>query len=145
MRLTRGNGTNGCGLIMNNRVVSVLAEDGWRAHRYAVVDLEGSGGQDKEKEQILAIAIVTISGGKVRTDDLFYSLVKPGRPIKRLPWLMHNITNETVKDAPRFHELERSIGERLRHAVFVVHNARIDWKLLSRYMPILKWRQYWTR
>jgi len=40
-----------------------------------------------------------------------------------------------VEDASRFADIERSVAERLRHAVFVAHNARIDWKLLTRYIP----------
>ena len=110
-------------------------DQAWDRYRYAVVDLEGSGAQDREKEQILSIAIVTISRGKVHTADPFYSLVKPEYPIKRLPWLKHNITNNMVEDAPKFAEIAPAVAERLRHTVFVAHNARVDWKLLTRYIP----------
>ncbi len=107
----------------------------WDAYSYAVVDLEGTGSQDKEREQIVSIAIVPIVQGKVRIDEAFYSLVKPDYPIKRRPWLKHQITNDRVKDAPRFQELEQDVVTRLRQTVFVAHNARIDWGLLRRFIP----------
>lgn len=104
----------------------------WQSYRYCVVDLEGTGGQDKENEAILEIAAVHIVDGKVE-EDYFHSLINPERKIPRRPWI--TLTNEDLKDAPSFREIKEELFSYLDRSVLIAHNARVDWRLLKRKYP----------
>lgn len=102
----------------------------WRSLSFVSIDLEGTGGQDKEKEEILEIGVVKVNGGKADRQDHFHRLVRPFRPVPRRPWL--SLTNDDVKDALTFDEIKIPLLYFLGQAIMVAHNARVDWKLLRR-------------
>ena len=62
---------------------------------------------------------------------MFESLVNPERPIPRAICTITNITNEMVRDAPRFSEVAERLLAALAGRVFVAHNARFDWNFVS--------------
>ncbi|WP_163858861.1 3'-5' exonuclease [Paenibacillus elgii] len=103
----------------------------WKKYKFAFVDLEGSGGQDKENEEILEIAIIKVENGCIK-GDIFHSLINPQREIRNYPWLKHGLTNKQLKDAPVLSDIETTVQEWLRGTYVVAHNARVDWKLLKK-------------
>lgn len=109
----------------------------WRVHTYVAVDLEGTGGQDAQREEILDIALIEIRDGRV-TEKIFHSLLNPGRRFRRLPWLPHDITNEQVATAASFVSIIPVLMEFVNGRVLVAHNARVDWRLLKRKCPDLR-------
>lgn len=104
----------------------------WQSYRYCVVDLEGTGGQDKENEAILEIAAVHIVDGQVRK-DYYHTLIHPRRKIPRKPWI--TLTNEDLKNAPPFEEIQKELFSYLNQSILVAHNAHVDWRLLKRKYP----------
>ncbi len=95
---------------------------------YAIVDLETTGSRPTE-DKITEIAIVLHDGDKVV--DSFTSLINPGRSIPYEITQLTGITNEMVRDAPRFHEVARRIVEFTDGKVFVAHNVRFDYSFLK--------------
>ncbi|MDO1445735.1 exonuclease domain-containing protein [Rhodocytophaga aerolata] len=95
---------------------------------YAIVDIETTGSRPTE-DKITEIAIVLHDGQKVV--DSFTSLINPGRSIPYEITQLTGITNEMVREAPRFHEVARRIVEFTEGKVFVAHNVRFDYSFLK--------------
>ena len=97
--------------------------------RYAVVDVETTGGPYRRGHRITEVAIYEIRDGVVA--DEYRTLVNPGRGIPPRIAALTGITNDIVSSAPYFDQIAPAILERLRDRVFVAHNARFDWGFLS--------------
>lgn len=99
--------------------------------RWCFVDVETTG-SSPARERITEVGVVTVDAdGDQRRVSEWSSLVNPGVPIpSEIQWLT-GITNEMVRDAPRFSELAEPLLDRLQDAVFVAHNARFDYGFLK--------------
>ncbi|MBA9078697.1 exonuclease domain-containing protein [Rufibacter quisquiliarum] len=96
---------------------------------YAIVDIETTGSQPAE-DRITEIAVFIHDGNQVV--DQFHSLINPGRPIPFFISQLTGITDEMVKDAPRFHEVAKQIVQITEGNVFVAHNVRFDYSFLKK-------------
>lgn len=95
--------------------------------QYAIVDIETTGGR-ASRHRITEIGIVLFDGEQVT--DTFESLINPERLIPSGITRLTGITDEMVRDAPRFHEVARKIVEMTEGAVFVAHNVHFDYDFL---------------
>ena len=96
---------------------------------FAVVDVETTGMRAGYGDRITEVAVAVVHGE--RREIVFESLVNPERPIPRAICSITNITNEMVRDAPRFSEVAERLLAALAGRVFVAHNARFDWNFVS--------------
>ncbi|MFD2787274.1 exonuclease domain-containing protein [Hymenobacter rubripertinctus] len=96
---------------------------------YAIIDLETTGGQPAQ-DRITEIAIYIHDGEKVV--DEFSSLINPGRSIPFFITQLTGITDDMVREAPRFHEVARKVVEMTEGCVFVAHNVRFDYSFLKK-------------
>lgn len=96
---------------------------------FAVVDVETTGARAVGSDRITEIAVAVVHGE--RREIVFESLVNPGRSIPRAICAITNITNEMVREAPRFSEVAERLLAALAGRVFVAHNARFDWGFVS--------------
>ena len=98
--------------------------------RYAVVDVEATGGGAYRGDRITEIAVVEVCNGVAAT--VFDTLVNPERAIP--PWVsrLTNISWEMVKDAPTFREICDQLLGVLDGRVFVAHNANFDWRFIGK-------------
>jgi DNA polymerase III epsilon subunit family exonuclease len=96
---------------------------------FAVVDVETTGMRVIGGDRITEIAVAVVHGG--RREVVFDSLVNPERTIPRAVRSITNITDEMVRDAPRFADLAEQVLKALSGRVFVAHNARFDWNFVS--------------
>ncbi|RSK45225.1 exonuclease domain-containing protein [Hymenobacter rigui] len=96
---------------------------------YAIIDLETTGGQPAQ-DRITEIAIYIHDGEKVV--DEFSTLLNPGRAIPFFITQLTGITDDMVRDAPKFHEVARKIVEITEGCVFVAHNVRFDYSFLKK-------------
>jgi len=133
-------------LLGNDRRASVDTEGVWRleaatekpgdrdlsALRYAVVDVETTGGAPGSGGRVIEIAIVDVAGGQVV--DEFVSLVDPGCAVPRFISRLTGITDPMLRGAPRFDQLSDEVRRRLEGRVFVAHNATFDWRFVSEEM-----------
>jgi len=98
--------------------------------RYAVVDVETTGGSYDRGHRMTEIAIYEVRGGVV--EDEYRTLLNPGRAIPRHISALTGIDNRMVSSAPFFDHVAADVLERLEGRVFVAHNARFDWGWVSR-------------
>ncbi|TGE04585.1 exonuclease domain-containing protein [Hymenobacter fodinae] len=96
---------------------------------YAIIDLETTGGQPTQ-DRITEIAIYIHDGEKVV--DEYSTLLNPGRPIPFFITQLTGISDEMVRDAPKFHEVARKVVEMTEGCVFVAHNVRFDYSFLKK-------------
>ncbi|MEN0004709.1 MAG: 3'-5' exonuclease, partial [Bacteroidota bacterium] len=98
-----------------------------KAHRYAIVDLETTGGR-ASRDKITEIAIVLYDGQQII--DRYETLINPECYIPYGITQLTGITQEMVQEAPKFHEVARKVVEMTEGAVFVAHNVRFDYSFL---------------
>ncbi|NIK74551.1 DNA polymerase-3 subunit epsilon [Thermonema lapsum] len=95
---------------------------------YAVVDLETTGSRPL-LDKIIDIAII-IHDGK-REIKRFSSLVNPESKIPPAISRLTGISDDMVKEAPRFFEIAKEIVELTEGCVFVAHNVQFDYSFLK--------------
>jgi len=98
------------------------------AQKYAVVDLETTGGMPK-RDKITEVAIIIYDGNTILNE--YQSLINPERSIPPHITRITGITNEMVSDAPKFYEIAKEIIETIGDSIFVAHNVRFDYQFLK--------------
>jgi DNA polymerase-3 subunit epsilon len=98
-----------------------------RCDRYAVVDIETTGGK-ASRDKITEIAIILYDGEKII--DRWESLINPECYIPYGITQLTGITQEMVRNAPKFYEVAKIIIEKTEGAIFVAHNVRFDYEFL---------------
>jgi len=93
--------------------------------RYAVVDVETTGGKYDRGHRITEIAIVEVYRGTIVGE--YQTLINPGRRMPTRIARLTGITDGMLVHAPVFAEVADVIRERLEGRVFVGHNVRYDW------------------
>ncbi|WP_372950425.1 PolC-type DNA polymerase III [Mariniphaga sp.] len=95
---------------------------------FAIIDIETTGNSYKYG-QITEIAIYQHNG--TETTGSFSTLVKPEMDIPLFITRLTGISNEMVKNAPRFYEIARKIVEMTAGRIFVAHNVHFDYKFVK--------------
>jgi DNA polymerase III subunit epsilon len=109
----------------------------WSQAPLLALDLEGTGAQDRDDEAILEIALIPITNGHPVIDQAYTSLINPGRPIPRRPWISPGLTDQTVADAPALADIEPTLAAKINDRIIVGHNIAVDWRLLHRHCPTI--------
>ncbi|MEO8087169.1 MAG: exonuclease domain-containing protein [Bacteroidota bacterium] len=91
---------------------------------FAILDIETTGGNARA-EKITEIAIFVHDGEKITRE--FSSLVNPEKEIPPFISRLTGITNEMVKDAPKFYEVAKNIVGITEGMTIVAHNALFDY------------------
>ena len=94
----------------------------------AFVDLETTG-MRPTRDGITEIGIVLAEQGRITEE--WSTLLNPEAHI---PWKIQEltgITNNMVRDAPRFEDIAEEVAELLQERLFVAHNARFDFGFLK--------------
>lgn len=97
--------------------------------RFAVVDVETTGGRPGHGDRITEIAIVRVHDGQIV--DVYETLVNPECAIPPMITQITRITSEMVRDKPLFASIARDVTDRLEGHIFVAHNASFDWRFVS--------------
>jgi DNA polymerase III epsilon subunit family exonuclease len=100
-----------------------------RDERWAVVDVETTGGAPSRGHRVTEVAAVRVEGGRIA--EQYCTLVNPERPIPGMISSLTGISNTMVMDQPRFAEVARDVSTALEGCVFVAHNAAFDWRFVS--------------
>jgi DNA polymerase III subunit epsilon len=107
--------------------------------RIVAIDLEGTGSQNGDGEDILEIALVPLTADlQPDMTQAFSTLLDPQRPIPRKPWISPGITDAAVQGKPFLYQVSSDITKLVDGAHLVGHNVRVDWGLLSRKLPHLE-------
>ncbi|MER7128873.1 3'-5' exonuclease [Streptosporangium saharense] len=103
--------------------------------RLVAFDMEGTGGQDREREAVLEVAVVPLDGGCPDLSDAYHSVVNPDRYIPPHRWISPGLTNDLLGLAPPLEHVQPELATRLDGAVVVGHNVRVDARLLELRCP----------
>lgn len=97
--------------------------------RFAVVDVETTGGPYSAGHRITEIGIVWVEQGQITGE--YRSLVNPGRSIPAMISRITGIRDHMVVTAPFFGEIADDVFRALENRVFVAHNVGFDWGFLQ--------------
>ena len=97
--------------------------------RFAVVDVETTGGRPGHGDRITEIAIVRVHAGQIL--DVYETLVNPECAIPPMISQITRITGDMVRDKPVFASIAHDVASRLAGHIFVAHNASFDWRFVS--------------
>ncbi len=95
---------------------------------YAIIDIETTGG-NASRERITEIAIYIHDGIKVVNE--YSSLINPECKVPPFVARLTGISDEMLKDAPKFFEVARDIVEITEDCTFVAHNAAFDYSFVK--------------
>lgn len=103
----------------------------WREAKLLAVDVEGDGNRPPG---LVELAIVPISEGVIEQGRTW--MFRPATPITWQATRVHGITNDDVRDLPRFavraDEVRAALGS---ETVVVAHNAHVDLDVITRELP----------
>ncbi|NEU31189.1 ATP-dependent DNA helicase DinG [bacterium LRH843] len=102
--------------------------------RFVVVDIETTGHAVAKGDRIIQIGAVVIEHGEIT--ETFSSYVNPGIKIPPFIRELTGISDETVADAPAFHEIIPSFLTLLEGGAFVAHNVDFDRSFLAEQLEI---------
>lgn len=93
--------------------------------REIVLDTETTGFDPKTGDRLIEVGCIEIHD-LLPTGRTFHRLVNPERLIPPDAIRVHGITDEHVKDAPKFHEIAADLLEFIGDAPLIAHNANFD-------------------
>jgi len=97
---------------------------------FAIIDIETCGGKfNFPNGRITEICVLVHDGLSVV--DKFSTLINPECCIAPLYTDITGITNEMVKDAPKFHQVAKTINQLTENRIFVAHNVSFDYNFIK--------------
>jgi DNA polymerase-3 subunit epsilon len=93
--------------------------------RYVVLDTETTGMPVTDGHRIIEIGCVEMEGRRL-TGRHFHVYLQPERDIDEGAIAVHGITDEFLKDKPRFRDVADEFHEFIRGAELIIHNAAFD-------------------
>ncbi|MCP4400102.1 MAG: hypothetical protein GY801_22695 [bacterium] len=108
-----------------------LAEKHFSELRYVVFDLETTGLEPSQGDEIISIGAVSIVKNKIVVHEVFDQLVDPLKPISPASIEIHRITQDMVSGKPKVDRVLKSFRQFSDGAVLVAHNAAFDMKFLK--------------
>ena len=109
---------------------------------YIVLDVETTG-LDVYKERMIEFAAVKLVGNKIT--DSFETLINPEQPIRYSSYLIHNISQEMVEDAPKLPEIMPKILDFIGDYPIVGHNVIFDFSFINQASKIVYGKEITNR
>ena len=105
--------------------------------RQIVLDTETTGLDPKQGHRIIEIGCVEIINRRT-TDKHFHQYLKPDRKIDAGAMKVHGITDDFLKDKPRFSEIVGDFINFIKGAEVIIHNADFDVRFINNELSLLK-------
>ena len=93
--------------------------------RQIVLDTETTGLEPAEGHRIIEIGCVEMINRRL-TGNNYHQYVNPEREIDTGAMEVHGITNESLKDKPKFADVAKDFLEFVKGAEMIIHNAPFD-------------------
>ena len=106
--------------------------------RQIVLDTETTGLDPQEGHRIIEIGCVEIVDRRL-TRNNFHQYLQPDREIDPGAIAVHGISNEFLRDKPRFPDIAEELLRYLEGAELIIHNAAFDLGFLDHELGL--WRQ----
>lgn len=98
--------------------------------REIVLDTETTGMDPEKGDRIIEIGCVELFN-HIPTGKTLQLYINPERDIPAEATAVHGITNEFVKDKPKFAQVYTEFTEFVKDAILVIHNAEFDMKFIN--------------
>ena len=93
--------------------------------RQIVLDTETTGLEPEQGHRIIEVGCVELVDRRL-TGNNFHQYIQPDREIDAGAIEVHGITNEFLRDQPRFEDIAKELTDYLSGAELVIHNAPFD-------------------
>ncbi len=104
---------------------------GMRKTEFSVIDVETTG-LNTRNDEIVAIAIVPMTGTRIHAFNTFYTLLRPTGEVKAMN--IHGLTPDALKNAPDFDSMASEIVKRLENRILIGHAVEIDVSFLKKHL-----------
>jgi DNA polymerase-3 subunit epsilon len=104
-------------------MADMSADTPWAELPIALLDVETTG-RDPSTDRVVEVGLAISRGGEIVERKAW--LINPGRPIPKEAIDVHTITDDDVRDAPRFEVVAAEILEALAGCVPAAYNASFD-------------------
>ncbi|MFT3777235.1 MAG: DNA polymerase III subunit epsilon [Ottowia sp.] len=104
--------------------------------RQIVLDTETTGLSAESGDRIIELGCVELVGRKLTGNNLHFYF-NPGRDSHEDALKVHGISNEFLRDKPKFAELADEILRYLEGAELIIHNAAFDVGFLNKELELL--------
>lgn len=101
---------------------------------YVVFDFETTGLSPWSGDEIVEVGAMKIFGNDLDEENVFHTLINPGRPISPDASAVNGITNEMVAQSPRPLEVIPRFLDFVGSARLVAQNAKFDMGFLMKYL-----------
>ncbi|MGE8321203.1 MAG: DNA polymerase III subunit epsilon [Comamonas sp.] len=99
--------------------------------RQIILDTETTGLSAEQGDRVIELGCVELLDRRLSGNNL-HLYFNPDRNSHEDALRVHGITNEFLKDKPRFHEVAAQVREYLEGAELVIHNAAFDMGFLNK-------------
>ena len=107
--------------------------------REIILDTETTGLGNSDR--IVEISMLELVDG-TKTGRKFHRFINPDTKISQKSIEIHKITNEKVKDCPKFEDLAEEIIKFIGNGTIIAHNASFDRRMLNCEMRRCGWEEY---
>ncbi len=104
--------------------------------RQIVLDTETTGLDPEDGHRIIEIGCVELVNRRP-TDNRFHQYLDPGRDVDEGALAVHGITNDFLKDKPRFSDVARDFLAYVKDAELIIHNAPFDVAFLNEELRLI--------
>lgn len=101
-----------------------------KPERQLIIDTETTGFDDKGGDRIVEIGAIEMVGRKM-TGQKLHVYLDPEKQMDEEVIKVHGISNEFVKDKPKFAEVAQKVYDFFEGAELIAHNAVFDMRFLS--------------
>ena len=93
--------------------------------RLIVLDTETTGLDVEDGHRVIEIGCIEIIDRNI-TSNSFHQYINPGRLIDEKAFEVHGISNDFLKDKPRFEDIMNNFVDYLSDSPLIIHNAAFD-------------------
>ncbi len=105
--------------------------------RQVTLDTETTGLEPEQGHRIIEIGCVELLHRRL-TGKRFQCYLQPDRKIDSGAENVHGITNEFLKDKPRFADIVNELMDFIKEAELIIHNAKFDVGFINSELKLLK-------
>tara|TARA_B100000965_G_scaffold321805_1_gene283184 strand:- start:181 stop:891 length:711 start_codon:yes stop_codon:yes gene_type:complete len=100
------------------------------AKRELILDTETTGLDVESGDRIIEIGIIELIDS-IKTGNDYHALINPEKDIDKSAQRVHGISNDDLKDKPKFSDIVDELMNFLKDSPIIIHNADFDRKFLD--------------